>query len=43
MVINNRFIKFAYEKNNKNLKFKNENLLHVFFYSDSNYLLSSLL
>jgi len=43
MVINNRFIKFAYEKNNKNLKFKNDNLVHVLFYSESNSLLSSLL
>ena len=43
MVINNRFIKFAYEKNNKNLKFKNDNLVHVIFYSESNSLLSSLL
>ena len=43
MVINNRFIKFAYEKNNKNLKFKNDNLVHVIFYSESNSLLSSIL
>jgi len=43
MVMNNRFIKFAYEKNNKNLKFKNDNLVHVIFYSESNSLLSSLL
>jgi len=43
MVINNRFIKFAYEKNNKNLKFKNDNLVNVIFYSESNSLLSSLL
>ena len=43
MVINNRFIKFAYEKNNKNLKFKNDNFLHVISYSEINSLLSSLL
>ena len=43
MFINNRFIKFAYEKINKNLKFKNDNLVHVIFYSESNSLLSSIL
>jgi len=40
MLVNNRFIKFKFEKPNDNLKLNHENIVNVLFYSEKNLLLS---
>ena len=40
MLANNRFVKFKCEKKNDNLKFTNDNIVNVLFYSEKNLLLS---
>ena len=41
MLVNNRFIKFKFEKPNDNLKLNHENIINVLFYSEKNLLLSN--
>ena len=41
MLVNNRFVKFKFEKSNDNLKLNNENIINVLFYSEKNLLLSN--
>ncbi len=40
MLVNNRFIKFKFEKPNENLKLNHQNITNVLFYSEKNLLLS---
>ena len=40
MFVNNRFVKFKFEKPNDNLKLNHENIINVLFYSEKNLLLS---
>ena len=42
-MVNDRFIKFTYEKNNIKTKFTTNNVIHVLFYSENNSLLSKVL
>jgi len=42
-MVNDRFLKFTYEKNNIKTKFKTNNVIHVLFYSENNSLLSKVL
>ena len=42
-MINDRFLKFAYEKNNIKTKFTTNNIIHILFYSENNSLLSKVL
>ena len=36
MFVNNRFVKFKFEKPNYNLKLNHENIINVLFYSEKN-------
>ncbi len=42
-MVNDRFLKFTYEKNNIKTKFTTNNVIHVLFYSENNSLLSKVL
>ena len=42
-MVNDRFLKFEYEKNNTKTKFKTNNVIHILFYSENNSLLSKVL
>ena len=42
-MVNDRFLKFTYEKNNIKTKFATNNVIHVLFYSENNLLLSKVL
>jgi len=42
-MVNDRFLKFTYEKNNIKTKFTTNNVIHVLFYSENNLLLSKVL
>ena len=42
-MVNDRFLKFEYEKNNTKTKFKINNVIHILFYSENNSLLSKVL
>lgn len=42
-MVNDRFLKFTYEKNNIKTKFITNNVIHVLFYSENNSLLSKVL
>ena len=42
-MVNDRFLKFAYEKNNIKTKFTTNNIIHILFYSENNSLLSKVL
>ena len=42
-MVNDRFLKFEYEKNNTKTKFKTNNVIHILFYSENNLLLSNVL
>jgi leucyl aminopeptidase len=42
-MVNDRFLKFTYEKNNIKTKFTTNNVMHVLFYSENNLLLSKVL
>ena len=42
-MVNDRFHKFTYEKNNIKTKFTTNNVIHVLFYSENNLLLSKVL
>ena len=42
-MVNDRFLKFTYEKNNIKTKFITNNVIHVLFYSENNLLLSKVL
>jgi len=42
-MVNDRFLKFAYEKNNTKTKFTTNNVIHILFYSENNSLLSKVL
>ena len=42
-MVNNRFIKFGYEKSNSKTNFTNNKIVHILFYSENDTLLSKAL
>ena len=40
MLVNSRFVKFKFEKQNENLKLDDNNIINVLFYSEKSQLLS---